>query len=215
MRSVFAFPGLLRQDLFYCDSSPCIFLRTADNLRFLPPREVPMQFLLHTLRSAVVCLAGTRIRTATLFSLAILALPILGASTAVPAVDQNAQAAGPNSDPTYQALRNLALGGEAVSISNFDLKRDAGTFHLRSGMVCFVAPVQGKVTGAVFVGDGNFVLDPPSASERSSLKLLTKSDEFSEQFERLVLRFTDTTYDDIKRGGSVVSTGCAPSSLRR
>ena len=43
--------------------------------------------------------------------------------------------AEPNSDPTYQQLRNLTLGGESVSVSNFDLKRDAGTFHLRSGTV--------------------------------------------------------------------------------
>ncbi len=77
-------------------------------------------------------------------------------------------AAGPNADPAYQQLRNLTLSGEAVSVSNFDLKRDAGTFHLHSGTVCFVAPVQGKVTGAVFVGDGNFVLDPPAESERQS-----------------------------------------------
>jgi len=63
-----------------------------------------------------------------------------------------------NSDPTYQALRNLTLSGESVSVNNLELKRDAGTFHLRSGSICFVAPVAGKVTGAVFVGDGNFVL---------------------------------------------------------
>ena len=116
-------------------------------------------------------------------------------------VAQNA-APGPNSDPTYQALRNLSLGGEAVTVTNLDLKRDAGTFHLRSGTVCFVAPVQGKVTGAVFVGDGGFVLDPVIASERASLKLLTKEDEFSERFEHLVLRFTDSTYEEIKAAGT-------------
>src|SRR6267143_6846702 len=84
---------------------------------------------------------------------------------------------GANTDPTYQQLRNIGLSGEAVSVNGFALKRDAGTFHLRSGVVCFVAPVQGKVTGAVFVGDGNFVLDPPSPAERSMLKLLSKEDE--------------------------------------
>lgn len=77
----------------------------------------------------------------------------------------------PNSDPTYQALRNLTLSGESVSVNNLELKRDAGTFHLRSGSICFVAPVGGKVTAAVFLGDGNFVLDPPQ-SERAMLKLL-------------------------------------------
>jgi len=53
-------------------------------------------------------------------------------------------AIAPNSDPIYQQLRNLTLSGEAMSVSNFELKRDVGTFHLHSGTVCFVAPVQGR-----------------------------------------------------------------------
>ena len=120
----------------------------------------------------------------------------------------------PNLDPTYQQLRNLTLSGEAVSVSNFDLKRDAGTFHLHSGTVCFVTPVQGKITGAVFTGDGNFVLDPPLESERQSLKLLTKEDQFNENFSQAVLRFTDSTYDDIKKGGSPASGGCDNGPLK-
>jgi hypothetical protein len=122
--------------------------------------------------------------------------------------------AGPNSDPTYQQLRNLTLGGEVVGVINFDLKRDAGTFHLRSGTVCFVTPVQGKVTGAVFTGDGIFVLDPPLESERKSLKLLTKENEFSETFSQAVLRFTDSTYDEIKKGGSAPSGSCDAGLLK-
>ena len=62
--------------------------------------------------------------------------------------------------------------------------------------------MNGKVTGAVFVGDGNMVLDPPIPIEKSSLKLLTKSDEFVEQYEHLVLRFTDSTYEEIKKAGT-------------
>jgi hypothetical protein len=119
-----------------------------------------------------------------------------------------------NSDPTYQQLRNLTLGGEAVRVTNFVLKRDAGRFNLRSGTVCFVAPVQGKVTGAIFTGDGNFVLEPAQESERKSLKLLTKEDEFSENFSQAVLRFTDSTYDDIKKGGSPASGGCDANLLK-
>ena len=76
---------------------------------------------------------------------------LLGLLPPLKAVDIPAVA--PNSDPAYQQLRNLTLSGEAVSVTNFELKRDAGTFHLHSGMVCFVSPVQGKVTGAVFAGD--------------------------------------------------------------
>ena len=121
---------------------------------------------------------------------------------------------GPNSDPAYLALRNLSLGNETVAVSGLKLKRDAATFILRSGTVCFVAPVNGKVTGAVFVGDGSFSLDPPDDSERKSLMLFTKENEFNEKFQRLVLRFTDSTYDEIKKGGSPASGGCDASLLK-
>jgi hypothetical protein len=139
---------------------------------------------------------------------------LLAFIAAIPFGIAQATATGPNSDPTYQALRNGTLSGEAVSVNNFELKRDAGTFHLHSGTVCFVTPVEGRVTGAVFVGSGTFTLDPSSASERNSLKLLTKENEFSESFEHMVLRFTDSTYDDIKKGGSIVTGGCDAGLLR-
>ena len=97
---------------------------------------------------------------------------------------ENAASIAPNSDPSYQQLRNVTLSGEAVTVSNVALRRDAATFLLRSGTVCFVAPVQGKVTGAVFAGDGNLTLNPPIMVERASLKLLTKENEFSETSAR-------------------------------
>jgi hypothetical protein len=127
---------------------------------------------------------------------------------------ENAAPPAPNSDPTYQQLRNIVLGGEAVAVKDFTLKRDAATFHLYSGTVCFVAPVQGRVTGAVFVGDGNMILEPPIASERRSLKLLTRQDEFVEQYKHLVLRFTDGTYDEIKKAGSMATGGCDGGLLK-
>src|SRR5882762_9566338 len=167
-----------------------------------------MPVLIRTLRAVVVCLAAALTLTAEPVFFAILGSLLVFIAVAAQSVQQ-----GANSDPTYQQLRNLTLGAEAVSVNNFELKRDAGTFHLHSGTVCFVAPVQGKVTGAVFVGEGNFILDPPQ-SEKSMLKLLTKENEFSEKFEHLVLRFTDSTYDDIKKAGSVVSGGCAAGLLK-
>jgi Peptidase family M1 domain len=126
---------------------------------------------------------------------------------------ENTATLTPNSNFEYQQLRNIGFSSEAVAVKDLTLKRDAATFHLHSGTVCFVAPVQGKVTGAVFIGDGNLILDPPLPIERSSLRLLTKEDEFSETFSHLVLRFTDTTYDEIKKAGSVASGGCDASLL--
>jgi Peptidase family M1 domain len=128
---------------------------------------------------------------------------------------QTATPAGPNSDPTYQQLRNIALGSEAYTVKDLVLKRDAATFQLHSGTVCFVSAVQGKVTGAVFQGEGGLALTPPNADEARSLKLLTKSDEFEETFEHLVLRFTDSTYDEIKKSASpATGTNCDPGLLK-
>ena len=128
------------------------------------------------------------------------------------AVENAAQA--PNSDPTYQQLRHIGLSGEAVSVKDLTLKRDAATFNLQSGTVCFLSPVQGKVTGAVFVGEGNMVLEPPIAAERQSLKLLTRSDEFVEKYDHLVLRFSDATDSEIKKAGTPAAGGCDPGLLK-
>ncbi len=122
-------------------------------------------------------------------------------------------AQAPNADGTYQQLRHIGLGSEAVNVSNLTLKRDSATFQLNSGTVCFLAPVQGKITGAVFVGEGRLLLTPPLPSEQHNLELLTKEKEFSENFDRLVLRFTDGTYDEIKKAGSSTSTSCEPGRL--
>ena len=160
----------------------------------LPPLEAPVSHSTPSVpRSALAVSLGRLSVSSTLLLIAVVCF-------AHPA---NAQtpAPGPNSDPTYQALRNLSLSGDAVTVSNVDLKREAGTFHLHSGAICFVAAVNGKVTGAVFSGDGNFVLVPPD-SEKPMLKLLTKEDEFSENFSQMVLRFTDSTYEDLKKLGT-------------
>jgi hypothetical protein len=111
---------------------------------------------------------------------------------------------GANSDATYRELRDLGLTGDSVSVTNFTLKRDAATFKFKQGTFVFVAPVNGKVTGAVFSGDGQFIMTPPLPSEAGMLALLTKQNgnEIVETFHTVVLRFTDRTYDEIKKAGT-------------
>ena len=150
-------------------------------------------------------LALTRRTSGCVTVLLVLSFPLLAADTPVQ---------GRNSDPAYQQLRNLTLGSESFGVSNLTLHRDAATFHLRSGAICFVAPVAGKVTGAVFVGDGNLVLDPRLPSEIASLKMLTRESEFSENFSQAVFRFTDSTYDEIKKAGGAASGACDAGLLR-
>jgi hypothetical protein len=119
-----------------------------------------------------------------------------------------------NSSASYQQLRHVTLSSEAISVKNFILKRDAGIFHLNSGTVCFVDSVSGRVTGGVFAGDGSFELNTPDEAERASLKLLTKEDQFHETFDRAVFRFTDSTYDELKKAGGVMNGTCDAGSLR-
>jgi hypothetical protein len=118
-----------------------------------------------------------------------------------------------NSDPTYQQLRHIGLSGEAVSVSNFVLKRDAATFTFARGTFVFLSPVAEKVTGAVFVGEGRFSVVPPLASERHSLKLLTKEEPMAEEFGDLVLRFTDSTAAEIKAVGAATAAAAGADSL--
>jgi len=111
-------------------------------------------------------------------------------------------ATAPNSDPVYQQLRNVTAGGKTIAVQDFVLKRDAGTFRFISGSFAFLTPVEGKTTGAVFNGSATFSLDPPIASEKHSLELLTKSSEMVEQFSTAVFRFTDGTEKEIEAKGA-------------
>jgi len=105
----------------------------------------------------------------------------------------------PNTDATYKALRKVGPG-EIFQLKDVVLKRDAGTFTL-NGSLTFLASVNGKVTGAVFYGKGSFDLVPPIEIERKNLALLTKEPALHEQFDRMVIRFTDGTFDEIKKVG--------------
>ena len=116
-------------------------------------------------------------------------------STALPARPAVPQEA--NIDPAYKALRNIG-SGEILPATNLVLKRDAGTFTL-NGTLSFLAPVNGKVTGAVFFGHGTFELVPPIEVERKSLSELTKEPALHEEFEQAVFRFTDGTFDEVKK----------------
>jgi len=132
----------------------------------------------------------------------------MGNSTGGATADKKAPPTA-NSNPVYQQLRNITTGGKTIAVNDFVLKRDAGTFTFRSGNFVLLTLVEGKTTGAVFTGTGTFSLDPPLASERHSLQLLTKSSEMVEQFSTAVFRFTDGTEKEIEAKGTVSAEAVA------
>lgn len=107
-----------------------------------------------------------------------------------------------NSNPFYQQLRALLPGGEVIQVSNLELHRDAATFTFRRGDFAFYGEVNGKVTGAVFKGDGHFHLTPPTAEERHNLMIVNHSEEFDEDFDQVVLRFTDATAAELHKAAA-------------
>src|SRR6185503_11874191 len=126
-----------------------------------------------------------------------------------------------NLDPVYLSLRQLGrndqdFAGSYAVVNNLQLKRDAANFNLKSGELYFIAPVEGRVTAAVFIGDGELSLMPPTEIEKHSLKIFTGEDGIKEQFTHLILRFTDKTFEEIKASpnATMKSGGPAASQAR-
>jgi hypothetical protein len=108
----------------------------------------------------------------------------------------------PNTNAAYRLLRNSLPAGGTIPADNLVLKRDAGTFTFTRGQFAFFGEVNGKITGAVFVGAGHFHLAPPTEIERHSLQILTKKPEYDEDFTQVVLRFTDGTAEELRKSAS-------------
>jgi hypothetical protein len=110
-----------------------------------------------------------------------------------------------NSDPLYQEIRknlNNKLG-ECATVNNLVMQKDRGIFTLRTGEICFAEKVQGRVTAAVFIGDGEFQLTPPVEVEKKHLAIFTDAPEIKEPFTELVMYFSDKTYDELKSSPNV------------
>jgi hypothetical protein len=107
-----------------------------------------------------------------------------------------------NSNSYYQNLRNLLPGGEVIMVNNFELHRDAATFIFTRGDFAFYGEVKGKVTGAVFKGQGHLHIKPPVGAERHNLSVLNHSEEWDEDFDQVVLRFTDDTASELHKAAA-------------
>jgi hypothetical protein len=94
-----------------------------------------------------------------------------------------------NSDPVYRQLRTLGLG-ETFRFDDFTLTWDAGTFKFQKGTLTFLSPVDGVVTGAIFVGEGHFNLKPVIPLDAHELSRRTGAAELDEDFTDAVFRFT-------------------------
>jgi hypothetical protein len=94
-----------------------------------------------------------------------------------------------NSDPVYRQLRGVGLG-KTFRFDNFTLSWDTGTFQFEKGTLTFLSPVNGIVTGAIFIGEGHFNLKPVLPLDARELARRTGAPEANENFTEVVFRFT-------------------------
>jgi hypothetical protein len=125
----------------------------------------------------------------------------------------------------YQALQAFQLSGAISQAENLTLKRDRVTMTF-NGVFYFESPIEGRVHGAVFIGQGSFHADPPPIEfEREIVRRVMNADPVDADFRTAVLRFTDETYDLIggnsRRTGNVdkeagkLAAECEPLLLRQ
>ena len=103
------------------------------------------------------------------------------------------QAPASNDYPLYKQVKAFALTGGAVDVKGLALKRDRVQLTL-DGVVYLSQLVNGQITGAVFIGEGNLVVEtPPSDFEKDNVKRLLGTDTIASDFKTAVFRFTDDT----------------------
>jgi peptidase M1-like protein len=108
----------------------------------------------------------------------------------------------------YNQLKAFSLTGGAVEVKGVVLKRVRTQITL-DGTVYLSQPVDGKITGAVFIGEGKFVAETPENDfEKDNVKRLLGTQVIESDFKTAVFRFTDDTASQL---GTATPTAGAPN----
>jgi Peptidase family M1 domain/Carboxypeptidase regulatory-like domain len=118
-------------------------------------------------------------------------LTIAAQKTSVNVNEKNSAFA--NSDAGYRQLRDVGLG-ETYRLENFTMVMDVGTFQFKSGTITFLALVDRLETGAIFVGQGHFTLQPGDEINKREMLRRSGAASAEEDFSEAVFRFTGNQY---------------------
>ena len=106
----------------------------------------------------------------------------------------------PVSDPTelLHQLNNATIDPSQIyALRDAQIARDRARIYFNRGFVGFLKQSMGEINGAVFAGDGEFLLTPPTAVEKLSLAQFTQAPILEERFTTAYLRFTDSTAKEL------------------
>ncbi len=122
--------------------------------------------------------------------------PLQSNTSSTPAAALPTAPAPDLSDPRalYQTLNDLKLDATRVySVKDLTFRRDAFRFSLTDGSLAFLQPIDGHITGAVFVGSGHISGAPRDPGERRTLSRALGVPILDQAFYTAYLRFTDDT----------------------
>lgn len=100
----------------------------------------------------------------------------------------------------YEALNAMRVDpGQVYSVQEIHLRRQTVNFSFGEGKLAFLAPLDGRITGAVFTGRGRVIATPREPAERRSLAQFLGVPLLDQPFSRAYLRFTDDTAVELMR----------------
>ena len=108
--------------------------------------------------------------------------------------------AGSGLDPqeVLDQLHNVKVDPDQVYVlRHAQLIRDRAKIYFNRGYIGFLTKAAGEITGAVYVGEGEILLIPPTQVEKESLARFIHSPILEEQFTMAILRFTDQTAKEL------------------
>ena len=88
---------------------------------------------------------------------------------------------------------------ELKSGSQIELRRGDGKLIFESGLIAFLTPVDGRVTGAVFSGRGHILAAPRDPVEKQQLAQFLGAPVVDQDFTSAYIRFTDDTAGELQR----------------
>ncbi len=99
----------------------------------------------------------------------------------------------------YRRLGSVGLDPSRIyRIREARLDREDLHFSFNQGVIGFTQAVDGRITGAFFVGDGEVLLAPPDRVERQSLARFTGAAILEEHITSAYLRFNDDTFAELQ-----------------
>ena len=92
----------------------------------------------------------------------------------------------------YEQLSTVGLDPEnIITVRDASIDKEDLHISLNEGTLGLLRAVDGRVTGALFIGEGEILLIPPRPEEKQSMALFTGSAVLNEHFTFAYLRFDD------------------------